>query len=70
MVYVGWLLVEVAVFYFVYPETAGLSLETIGTVFGDDVPDADRERALGKTDGATTVHEDSVEVENVHGKSG
>ncbi|RSM07680.1 hypothetical protein CDV31_008460 [Fusarium ambrosium] len=35
IVYVVWLLVEIAVFYFLYPETRGLTLEKAQAVFGD-----------------------------------
>lgn len=38
LVYVGWLLVEIAVFWFLYPETKGYTLEKIGEVFGDEMP--------------------------------
>jgi sugar porter (SP) family MFS transporter len=36
LVYVVWLLVETAVFYFLYPETRGLTLETAQLAFGED----------------------------------
>ncbi|KAI8258324.1 hypothetical protein K4K53_004722 [Colletotrichum sp. SAR 10_77] len=37
--YVGWLLVEIAVFYFLYPETRGYSLERMQEVFGEEIKD-------------------------------
>lgn len=37
LVYVGWLLVEIAVFWFLYPETKGYTLERIQEAFGEDV---------------------------------
>ncbi|KAJ0358813.1 hypothetical protein COL154_008854 [Colletotrichum chrysophilum] len=37
--YVGWLLVEIAVFYFLYPETKGYSLERMQEVFGEEIKD-------------------------------
>ena len=38
MVYVGWLVVEIAVFYFLYPETKGYTLENAAKVFdGDEI---------------------------------
>jgi hypothetical protein len=55
LVYVGWLLVEIAVFWFVYPETAGRSLETVGEVFGDKVIDYDAEKTEGKVSHAELV---------------
>lgn len=39
LVYVVWLVVEVAVFYFLYPETRGHSLERMQEVFGEEVKD-------------------------------
>ncbi|KAK1690068.1 general substrate transporter [Colletotrichum godetiae] len=39
LVYVAWLVVEVAVFYFLYPETRGHSLERMQEVFGEEVKD-------------------------------
>lgn len=37
LVYVVWILVELAVFYFLYPETKGYSLERVQEVFGEDL---------------------------------
>lgn len=37
--YVGWLLVEIAVFYCLYPETKGYSLERMQEVFGEEIKD-------------------------------
>ncbi|KAK1485817.1 hypothetical protein CABS01_13511 [Colletotrichum abscissum] len=39
LVYVVWLVIEVAVFYFLYPETRGHSLERMQEVFGEEVKD-------------------------------
>ncbi|KAH7141481.1 general substrate transporter [Dactylonectria estremocensis] len=36
-VYVGWLCVELACVYFIFPETSGRSLEAIAAVFDDEV---------------------------------
>ncbi|XWX00769.1 hypothetical protein V2A60_008790 [Cordyceps javanica] len=38
LVYVGWLLVEICVFYFLYVETKGYTLEKIQEAFGDGLP--------------------------------
>ncbi|KAF6829133.1 hypothetical protein CPLU01_08146 [Colletotrichum plurivorum] len=35
--YVCWLVVEIIVFYFLYPETRGYTLERMDEIFGDDV---------------------------------
>lgn len=35
LVYVGWLVVEIFVFYFLYPETKGYTLENIQEAFGE-----------------------------------
>ncbi|KAM0420804.1 hypothetical protein ACHAPT_011465 [Fusarium lateritium] len=37
IVYVVWLLVEILVFYFFYPETKGYTLEKVQEVFGEEV---------------------------------
>ncbi|TLS30195.1 hypothetical protein PpBr36_03256 [Pyricularia pennisetigena] len=37
LVYCCWLLVEITVFYLLYPETKGYTLERMQEVFGDDV---------------------------------
>ncbi|KAF4980216.1 hypothetical protein FZEAL_3727 [Fusarium zealandicum] len=37
LVYVGWLLVEILVFWFLYPETKGYTLERIQEAFGDAI---------------------------------
>lgn len=37
--YVGWLLVEIAVFYILYPGTKGYSLERMQEVFGEEIKD-------------------------------
>lgn len=37
LVYVGWLVVEILVFWFLYPETKGYTLERLQLVFGEDV---------------------------------
>lgn len=35
LVYCCWLLIEITVFYFLYPETKGYTLERMQEVFGD-----------------------------------
>ncbi|KAH8679289.1 general substrate transporter [Ilyonectria robusta] len=42
LVYVGWLVVEIFVFYFLYPETKGYTLENIQEAFGEKL---ERQRA-------------------------
>lgn len=37
LVYVVWLLIEIAVFYFLYPETRGYTLEKIQEAFGEKI---------------------------------
>ncbi|TPX14675.1 uncharacterized protein E0L32_005070 [Thyridium curvatum] len=37
LVYVGWLVVEIFVFWLLYPETKGYTLERLQAVFGEDV---------------------------------
>ncbi|KAJ4188481.1 hypothetical protein NW755_006643 [Fusarium falciforme] len=68
LVYVVWLLVEVLVFWFFYPETKGFTLEKVQEVFGDGV-DLDGPEEKGKLGGAFGVHEmndeDSAHVEKV-----
>ncbi|PNP84077.1 hypothetical protein FNYG_02765 [Fusarium nygamai] len=61
-VYVGWLLVEIAVFWWLYPETKGYTLERIQEAFGEDVQ-LDGPEEKGK---AMEVNdEDSTHVEKV-----
>ncbi|KAI9150116.1 Lactose permease [Paramyrothecium foliicola] len=57
LVYVCWLLVEIAIFYFLYPETKGYTLERIQEAFGENKLGEDREKGelhdkvnLGKLD--------------------
>ncbi|EEU37845.1 uncharacterized protein NECHADRAFT_54845 [Fusarium vanettenii 77-13-4] len=68
LVYVVWLLVEVLVFWFFYPETKGFTLEKVQEVFGDGV-DLDGPEEKGKLGDVFGVHEvndeDSAHVEKV-----
>ncbi|KAH8890262.1 general substrate transporter [Thozetella sp. PMI_491] len=72
LVYVVWLVVETAVFFFLYPETKGLTLETAQLAFGEDNvtlrkdlekggnvvgEDADDERVEHVTDGVDAKRE-------------
>lgn len=66
LVYVGWLLVEIAVFYFLYPETRGYTLETIQEAFGEDVKfDGEEEKGkMAKNDSMLDYKDmDAVHVE-------
>ncbi|RSM06199.1 hypothetical protein CEP52_005812 [Fusarium oligoseptatum] len=68
LVYVVWLLVEVLVFWFFYPETKGFTLEKVQEVFGDGV-DLDGPEEKGKMGDDFDVHkvndEDNAHVEKV-----
>ncbi|KAL4736073.1 major facilitator superfamily domain-containing protein [Aspergillus similis] len=64
LVYVAWLLVEVVLFYFFFPETNGMTLEKIAEVF--DTPEEGREDAKGaekeKEVDVGALHVDRVSV--------
>ena len=62
LVYVGWLLVEIVVFWWLYPETKGYTLERIQEAFGEDVK-LDGPEEKGKT--MDVNDEDSTHVEKV-----
>lgn len=46
LVYVGWLLVEIVTFWFLYPETKGYTLEGTQEAFGDDAKFDGPEKAM------------------------
>jgi hypothetical protein len=58
LVYVAWLLVEVLLFYFFFPETYGKTLETIAEIF--DTPKGSV--VSEKEGGEVVVHVDDVSV--------
>ncbi|KAF2096479.1 general substrate transporter [Rhizodiscina lignyota] len=65
LVYVGWLVVEVIVMYFLWPETRGYSLERVAEVFdGPAIKDA-LDTAVAKDMMNEKVHLENVEVTNV-----
>ena len=70
LVYVGWLVVEIAVFWLLYPETKGYTLEKIQEAFGETlVYDGPEEKATAFEDG--DVHDQKVgdvQIESVGDK--
>ncbi|QKD62881.2 general substrate transporter [Fusarium oxysporum Fo47] len=62
LVYVGWLLVEIVVFWWLYPETKGYTLERIQEAFGEDVKLDGPEEKVKTMD---VNDEDSTHVEKV-----
>jgi hypothetical protein len=62
LVYVGWLLVEIVVFWWLYPETKGYTLERIQETFGEGVK-LDGPEEKGET--MDVNDEDSTHVEKV-----
>ncbi|OAL33523.1 hypothetical protein AYO20_07209 [Fonsecaea nubica] len=59
-VYVGWLLFEIAVFYFLFPETKGHTLENAAKVFEDDRGLKQDPEASASIDYATTGKEEEL----------
>lgn len=56
LVYVGWLVVEIVVFWLLYPETKGYTLETIHQAFGEDImDDVPEEKAFSQKEGRVSV---------------
>ncbi|KAJ4256060.1 hypothetical protein NW762_009134 [Fusarium torreyae] len=62
LVYVAWLLVEILVFWWLYPETKGYTLERIQEAFGDEAK-LDGPEEKGQTEGMND--EDSTHVEKI-----
>ncbi|KAL3466373.1 general substrate transporter [Aspergillus heterothallicus] len=60
LVYVAWLLVEVLLFYFFFPETYGKTLETIAEIFDTST----RGLVSEKESGEVVVHVDNISVHN------
>ncbi|KAM0489955.1 hypothetical protein ACHAP8_012059 [Fusarium lateritium] len=62
LVYVGWLLVEIFVFWWLYPETKGYTLERIQEAFGDEAK-SDGPEEKGQPDDID--NKDSTHVEKI-----
>lgn len=70
IVWCVWLLVQIAIVYFFFPETYGLQLEEIAQVFGDDVTYimAASSKAVGDGDGyleSSSTKENVSAIENI-----
>lgn len=65
LVYVGWILVELAVFYFLYPETKGYSLERVQEVFGEDLK-LNGPEEHGPADADSAVKKGNVDSSSVY----
>ena len=63
LVYVGWILVEIVIFFFFYPETLGHTLEHSGDIF-DDMDSEHLAHSLA-FDGPTDIREKDTNVEMI-----
>ncbi|KAE9374970.1 general substrate transporter [Stipitochalara longipes BDJ] len=63
LVYVGWILVEIGIFFFFYPETLGHTLEQSGDIF-DDMDSEQLAHSLA-FDGPTDIREKDTNVDMI-----
>lgn len=70
LVYVAWLVVEIAVFWFLFPETKGYTLERLQEAFGEAVKFDCQEEKSGMKDNGAIHLEEAKDMVNITSSKG